>query len=142
MSYQYKYPRPSVTADAVVITRDAEPKLLLIEREGEPFRGCWALPGGFLNMDETTEQCALRELDEETGLSLHGPRLIGCYSAVDRDPRGRTISLAYLLRVDTELPVCGHDDAAMAQWWSLSALPTLAFDHAQIVADAVKIIQP
>ena len=68
MEYIYKYPRPAVTADCIVITKEAEPKVLLIERGDEPFKGCWAFPGGFMNMDETTEQCAIRELEEETGL--------------------------------------------------------------------------
>ena len=72
--FYYKYPRPSVTADCVVMTREAEPKVLLIERGDEPFRGCWAFPGGFMNMDETTEQCAVRELEEETGLRLSDVR--------------------------------------------------------------------
>ena len=70
MAYTYKYPRPAVTADCVVITREAEPKVLLIQRGDQPFKGGWAFPGGFMNMDETTEQCAVRELEEETGLRL------------------------------------------------------------------------
>ena len=70
MAYTYKYPRPAVTADCIVITREAEPKVLLIQRGNMPFKGGWAFPGGFMNMDETTEQCAIRELEEETGLRL------------------------------------------------------------------------
>ena len=70
MAYTYKYPRPAVTADCIVITKDAEPKVLLIQRGIDPFKGCWAFPGGFMNMDETTEQCAIRELEEETGLKV------------------------------------------------------------------------
>lgn len=96
MSYEYKYPRPAVTADAVVITQNEPRKVLLIERGGEPFKGCWAFPGGFMNMDETAEQCAFRELEEETGLQLTEAKQIGCYSDVDRDPRGRTLSLLTL----------------------------------------------
>ena len=138
MSYTYKYPRPSVTADCIVITREAEPKVLLIQRGGEPFKGCWAFPGGFMEMDETTEQCALRELEEETGLKIHEVCQIGAYSKVDRDPRGRTITVAYLALVDAPLPVKGLDDAAKAQWFPLSALPALAFDHADILKDAIK----
>ena len=138
MSYTYKYPRPSVTADCIVITREAEPKVLLIQRGGEPFKGCWAFPGGFMEMDETTEQCAIRELEEETGLKIHEVCQIGAYSKVDRDPRGRTITVAYLALVDAPLPVKGLDDAAKAQWFPLSALPTLAFDHADILQDAIK----
>ena len=141
MSYTYKYPRPAVTADCVVITKEAEPKVLLIQRGGEPFKGCWAFPGGFMNMDETTEQCAIRELEEETGLQVSNVILIGAYSKVDRDPRGRTISVAYLAIVDNSLEVTGQDDAAKAEWWSLSALPQLAFDHEEIMRDAIAVFK-
>ncbi|MBR0264977.1 MAG: NUDIX hydrolase [Prevotella sp.] len=141
MSYTYKYPRPAVTADCVVITKEAEPKVLLIQRGGEPFKGCWAFPGGFMNMDETTEQCAIRELEEETGLQVSNVILIGAYSKVDRDPRGRTISVAYLAIVDSPLEVTGQDDAAKAEWWPLSALPQLAFDHEEIMQDAIAVFK-
>jgi len=127
-----------VTADCIVITKEAEPKVLLIERGGEPFKGCWALPGGFMNMDETTEQCAFRELEEETGLKIGEVHQIGAYSRVDRDPRGRTITVAYLAVVDAPIAVKGQDDAAKAQWFPLSALPELAFDHEEIMRDAIK----
>ena len=127
-----------MTADCIVITREAEPKVLLIQRGGEPFKGCWAFPGGFMEMDETTEQCAIRELEEETGLKIHEVCQIGAYSKVDRDPRGRTMTVAYLALVDAPLPVKGLDDAAKAQWFPLSALPALAFDHADILKDAIK----
>ena len=96
MTFTYEYPRPAVTADCVVIARENEPKVLLIQRGNEPFKGCWAFPGGFMNMDETTEQCAVRELEEETGLKVTEIKQIGAYSKVDRDPRGRTITVAYL----------------------------------------------
>jgi 8-oxo-dGTP diphosphatase len=138
MAYTYEYPRPAVTADCVVITKEAEAKVLLIERGGEPFKGCWALPGGFMNMDETTEQCAFRELEEETGLKIGEVHQIGAYSRVDRDPRGRTITVAYLAVVDAPMAVKGQDDAAKAQWFPLSALPELAFDHEEIMRDAIK----
>ena len=141
MSYTYKYPRPAVTADCVVITKEAEPKVLLIQRGGEPFKGCWAFPGGFMNMDETTEQCAIRELEEETRLQVSNVILIGAYSKVDRDPRGRTISVAYLAIVDSPLDVTGQDDAAKAEWWPLSALPQLAFDHEEIMRDAIAVFK-
>ena len=84
MAYTYKYPRPAVTADCIVITREAEPKVLLIQRGNPPFTGAWAFPGGFLNMDETTEQCAIRELEEETRLRVSDVHQIGAYSKVDR----------------------------------------------------------
>jgi 8-oxo-dGTP diphosphatase len=139
MSYTYKYPRPAVTADCVVITKGAEPKVLLIERGADPFKGCWAFPGGFLNMDETTEQCAVRELEEETGMKIQGLQQIGAYSKVDRDPRGRTITVAYLAVIDFACEVIGQDDAAKAQWFPLDALPRLAFDHNEIMSDAKKL---
>lgn len=137
MEYTYKYPRPAVTADCVVITKEAEPKVLLIQRGADPYKGCWAFPGGFMNMDETTEQCAIRELEEETGLKLTTIKQIGAYSKVDRDPRGRTITVAYLAIIDKPAQVTGQDDAAKAEWFPLSALPELAFDHADIMADAI-----
>lgn len=139
MAYTYKYPRPAVTADCVVITREAEPKVLLIERGSEPFKGCWAFPGGFMDIDETTEQCAIRELEEETGLIISDICQIGAYSRVDRDPRGRTITVAYLAIIDTPVEVCGRDDAAKAEWFLLSDLPRLAFDHYDIMQGALII---
>ena len=138
MTYTYKYPRPAVTADCIVITREAEPRVLLIQRGIDPYKGCWAFPGGFMNMDETTEQCAIRELEEETGLRVSDIHQIGAYSKVDRDPRGRTITVAYLAIVDEPIAVIGQDDAAKAEWFPLSALPELAFDHADIMQDALK----
>ena len=148
MAYTYKYPRPAVTADCIVITREAEPKVLLIQRGDEPFKGGWAFPGGFMNMDETTEQCAIRELEEETGLRLSNVHQIGAYSKVDRDPRGRTITVAYLAIIDEPIAVTGQDDAVKAEWWSLSDFldkpsgiaerPHLAFDHYDIMQDAIR----
>lgn len=140
MAYTYKYPRPAVTADCVVVTREKEPQVLLIQRGNPPFKGCWAFPGGFMNMDETTEQCAIRELEEETGLKVSELQQIGAYSKVDRDPRGRTVTIAYLVRVDKPVAVIGQDDAAQAEWWPLSALPQLAFDHEDIMRDALLLI--
>ena len=137
MAYTYKYPRPAVTADCVVITREFEPKVLLIQRGFDPYKGCWAFPGGFMNMDETTEQCAIRELEEETGLRISDVHQIGAYSKVDRDPRGRTITVAYLAIIDNPIIVSGQDDAAKAEWWPLSDLPPLAFDHDEIMRDAI-----
>ena len=115
MVYTYKYPRPTVTADCIVITMEAEPKVLLIQRGNPPFMGAWAFPGGFMDMDETTEQCAIRELEEETGLRLSDIHQIGAYTKVDRDPRGRTVTVAYLAIVDEPITVNGQDDAAKAE---------------------------
>ncbi len=141
MEYTYKYPRPAVTADCVVMTKEAEPKVLLIQRGIDPYKGSWAFPGGFMNMDETTEQCAIRELEEETGLKVATVNQIGAYSKVDRDPRGRTITVAYLAIIDAPIEVTGQDDAANAEWWPLSTLPKLAFDHADIMTDAMSLLQ-
>ena len=112
--------------------------MLLIQRGDEPFKGAWAFPGGFMDMDETTEQCAIRELAEETGLRLSDVHQIGTYSKVDRDPRGRTITVAYLAIIDEPIAVTGQDDAAKAEWWLLSDLPHLAFDHYDIMQDAIR----
>lgn len=139
MSYTYKYPRPAVTADCIVITKETEPKVLLIQRGNEPYKGCWAFPGGFMEMDETLEECTIRELKEETGLIVKNDDItpIGTFSKVDRDPRGRTISQAFLTLVDEPINVIAQDDAANAKWWSLDELPTLAFDHDDIMKNAI-----
>ena len=126
-----------MTADCVVMTKDAVPQVLLIERGNDPFKGCWAFPGGFMNMDETTEQCAIRELEEETDLLVSDIYQIGAYSKVDRDPRGRTITVAYLAIIEAPAQVSGQDDAAKAQWFPINALPPLAFDHDDIMRDAI-----
>ena len=111
--------------------------MLLIQRGDEPFKGAWAFPGGFMNMDETTEECAFRELEEETGLKVATVHQIGAYSKIDRDPRGRTITVAYLAIVDKPVDVKGQDDAANAAWFPITDLPHLAFDHYDIMHDAI-----
>lgn len=141
MSFTYKYPRPAVTADVAVITTEQEPKVLLIQRGNEPYKGHWAFPGGFMDMDETTEQCAIRELEEETGLQISEVKQIGAYSKVDRDPRGRTITVAYIARIANAEKVNGHDDAAKAEWFPINNLPPLAFDHEDIMKDAIELLQ-
>ena len=90
-------------------------------------------------MDENTEQCAIRELEEETGQKVSEVHQIGAYSKVDRDPRGRTVTVAYLAIVDAPMAVSGQDDAAKAQWFPLTALPELAFDHEEIMKDAINV---
>ena len=142
--YTYEYPRPMLTADCVV-TRDN--KVLLVRRGNEPFRDCWALPGGFMEMDETIEHCAVRELQEETALQVAESdlRLIGVYSAPSRDPRGRTVTAAYLVdgrRWAVDSDAVAGDDAAEVRWWPLDELPPLAFDHAQIINDALRLCAP
>lgn len=141
-SYTYDYPRPALTADCVIFSRDASGELsvLLIERGDEPYKGCWAFPGGFMEMDETTLEAASRELQEETGMAIPAGsgrlKELGCYSAVDRDPRGRVITIAYYAVID-KAEVKGSDDAHDARWFPLSNIPALAFDHAQILKDAL-----
>lgn len=134
--YTYEYPRPMLTADCMVVNPRGE--VLLIRRGNEPYRGCWALPGGFMEMDETLEHCAVRELQEETGLEVEERqlRLIGVFSTVDRDPRGRTVTAAYRVDLPECAEACGSDDAAEARWFPLAALPPLAFDHATVIAKA------
>lgn len=90
-------------------------------------------------MDETTEQCAIRELEEETGLKVNNLHQIGAYSKVDRDPRGRTVTVAYLVIIDAPLEVKGLDDASEAKWFPISKLPALAFDHDEIMKDAIAL---
>lgn len=140
--YTYKYPHPAVTADCVVFARcESDVKILLIERKSPPCQGCWAFPGGFMEIDETTEEAALRELQEETGLtlSLNVIHQIGAYSKVDRDPRERVITVAYYTIIDGTAEVKGLDDAAQAKWFSIKQLPPLAFDHEEILEKALRL---
>ena len=138
--YAYRWPRASVTAGAVLFAeRDGQMHVLLIQRGNDPYKGYWAFPGGFLNMDETVARCAERELEEETGIVLTGMQLSGIYSNVERDPRGRVITAAYTAM--TTMPeATAADDAAAAKWWPLDALPKLAFDHETILRDAKRVM--
>jgi len=136
--YCYRYPHPAVTTDCVVFGYDGSRlNLLLVERGRDPYKGCWALPGGFLNIDEDAATGARRELLEETGLQVSSIEQLGAYTAVDRDPRERVISVAYftLIRV---CEVQGGDDALRAQWFPINKLPQLAFDHQQIFEQALE----
>ena len=137
-SYCYAYPHPAVTTDVVVFTiREQRLEILLIRRRGEPFRGSWALPGGFLDIDEDLEACALRELAEETGVRGVYLEQLYTFGAPGRDPRERVISVAYfaLTRSD-RLQVRASSDAAEVAWFAVSAMPALAFDHTAIVGFA------
>jgi 8-oxo-dGTP diphosphatase len=133
--YTYDYPRPAVTVDVIIVTRERRPRILLIRRRHDPFAGRWALPGGFVDMDEGLEEAARRELREETGLSVGRLEQLHTFGDPGRDPRGRTISVAYLARVHLRQarPRAG-DDAADAAWHFLNRLPPLAFDHRHILA--------
>ncbi|PZX11870.1 8-oxo-dGTP diphosphatase [Breznakibacter xylanolyticus] len=138
MSYTYDYPRPAVTADALVLAGDkAHLHILLIQRGHDPFAGRWALPGGFVDMDEDLDASAERELQEETGLQLTGLTQLHTFGAVGRDPRHRTITVAYYVFIDAPLPVKGMDDASDARWFPINQLPPLAFDHDRIIQTAM-----
>lgn len=135
--YHYKYPRPSVTTDCVIFGYEGNTlKVLLIERGNEPFKGYWAFPGGFLNMEESAEEGAKRELYEETGLKDAIIKQFHTYTDPDRDPRGRVISIAYYALVQIG-EVKGGDDAAQARWFAIDEVPALAFDHDQMLQDAL-----
>jgi len=134
----YDWPRPAVTTDIVVLAdREAGLSVLLIRRKGEPFAGQWALPGGFLDQGETLPACAARELKEETGLVAPHLTLVGAYGDPGRDPRGWTVSVAWLARVSADVSPVAGDDAAEVGWFAIDALPELAFDHGRIVAEAL-----
>lgn len=130
-------PTPALTTDCVVF--DDRGRVLLIRRKYPPFQGGYALPGGFVEVGERTEDACRRELSEETGLKVGDLRLIGVYSAPDRDPRGHTCSVAYLARIDDAEPRAG-DDAAAAEWIENWRSEPLAFDHALIISDAEKLL--
>lgn len=140
MPYSYEYPRPAVTVDVVVFAlQQRRLKVLLIKRKAPPFAGCWALPGGFLEMDEELVDTARRELYEETGLKIGKLQGLGAYGKIGRDPRGRTISVAYLALYSVngvQPEAVAGDDAAEAAWLSALRPPKLAFDHREILGDA------
>ena len=139
--YTYDYPRPAVTADCVVFSNDLNGlSVLLIERANEPFKGCWAFPGGFMDMEEDAEDCAKRELKEETGLEIRSMRQLGAFTDVNRDPRGRTVSIAYYAVIEKS-EVKGADDAIQARWFPIDSIPPLAFDHDKILRMALEEIK-
>jgi 8-oxo-dGTP diphosphatase len=135
------YDRPSVTVDVVLFAfREDDLKVLLVRRKKGPYEGYWAIPGGFIQMDETLEAAARRELREETAVDDVHLKQLHTFGDPDRDPRTRVISVAYLAVAgpDQALSVRGGDDAAEAHWWSTSALPPLAFDHERILSFALQ----
>lgn len=137
--YSYKYPHPAVTTDCVVFGFNGSGlSVLLIKRGIEPYKDSWAFPGGFLNMDETAEQGALRELQEETGVHDIYIEQLQAFTGVDRDPRERVLTIAFLAFVrQVDYEVIGGDDAAEARWFPVEELPALAFDHADIMRVAL-----
>lgn len=137
--YTYKYPHPAVTTDCIVFGFDGTKlNLLLINRGIEPYKGSWALPSGFMKIDETAEQGALRELQEETGVKDIYIEQMQAFTAVDRDPRERVMTIAFMAFVRQEkYEVIAGDDAAKAQWFPVKSLPQLAFDHKEIITLAL-----
>lgn len=138
--YTYRHPHPAVVTDCVVFGYDGESLfLLLIERGRDPFKGCWALPGGFVEIDETVEEGARRELEEETDIRDIHLEQFHVFSALDRDPRERVISVAFLALVrKSAFKAIGGDDAVRTEWFRTDSLPPLAFDHAEIIAKALE----
>ena len=138
--FTYEYPRPAVTVDCVIFGWQPMEKLkfLLIERAHEPYAGCWALPGGFVDIEEDIDTAARRELQEETGVTDVFIEQLYTFGAPERDSRGRTISVAYyaLVNLNEHQPVA-DSDAAQVAWFGLEELPSLAFDHALIVQTAI-----
>ncbi len=132
-----EYKNPKLTVDGVIIKDE---KILLIRRKNEPFRGQWALPGGFVEYGETVEEAVVREAEEETGLRTAVEKLVGVYSDPERDPRGHTVSVVYFVSTGGETPR-GNDDALEAKFFDLDDLPPLAFDHDKIIKDAVHMVR-
>jgi 8-oxo-dGTP diphosphatase len=139
MAYTYEYPRPALTVDCVVFGLDEQDlKVLLIRRGQDPYKGSWALPGGFVQVEESLEQAAMRELREETGVTRVYLEQLYTFGTPDRDPRERVVSVAYYALVQ----LMGHDvqaatDAADAAWFALDDIPDLAFDHGAIFETAL-----
>ncbi len=138
--YVYDWPRPMVTVDAAVFTFSGDKaRVLLINRGNEPFKGKWALPGGFIDMDEELEDAVVRELEEETGLTGVRLELMRTFGTVGRDPRGRMITIVYMgIATEGQDTIKAGDDAAQAQWFDIENLPKeMAFDHDEVVRFAI-----
>ena len=141
MAYTYEYPRPRLTVDCVIFGLDESSRLkvLLIQRGHDPFKGTWALPGGFVDMEEPLVEAALRELKEETGVSDVFIEQLYTIGTPNRDPRGRVVTVVYFALINLAQHKIGADsDAQDVRWFPISALPSLAFDHADIMEMAVQ----
>lgn len=140
MSYTYQYPMPAVTVDAIVLRKNVhadKSEVLLIKRLNEPFKGLWALPGGFVEIDEELDDAVVRELQEETGVIHRSLKQIFTVGTVGRDPRYRTISVIYYGWFDESImQVRAGDDASDAQWFEVNDMPSMAFDHMEIIKEA------
>lgn len=142
MSHTYDYPRPALAVDCVIFRKSGEGlQVLLVKRKNPPYEGRWAFPGGFMEMDETLEEAAARELEEETGLEDVTLMQLHAFSKIGRDPRTRVISVVFTGRVSPERSaVTGRDDAAEARWFCTNECPPLAFDHEEILQMALSRI--
>jgi 8-oxo-dGTP diphosphatase len=142
LEFCYEYPRVAHTVDAIVVVKNpGSEMILLIQRKFDPYMEMWALPGGFIGMEETLLQACQRELFEETGLEVLKLTQFYTFDAVDRDPRHRTISTAFYGTVQETHMVTGGDDAVRAEWFPIDSLPELAFDHADIIRKYVEEIR-
>mgnify|MGYP002769283596 FL=1 len=138
----YPYPHAAITADCIVFGYDPNKTLrvLLVKRRNEPYKDCWAFPGGFMEIDEDLETCARREVMEETGMALGEVFQFRSYSAVDRDPRERVITVVHFA-FEAPAEVKGSDDAAEARWFDIDNLPELAFDHRTIIHELFEFLE-
>lgn len=124
----------SVTTDSVIFfSGEGDTKVLLVKRKKDPYKGSWALPGGFLEEGEPLEDGAKRELEEETGLKVKKLKQLRAFGTPGRDPRGRTISIVFFGEITSEEKVKGNDDAEEAKWFNLDELPQIAFDHSEVM---------
>jgi len=144
MAHTYNYPRPALTVDCLILHQENDDfQILLIQRKNEPFKNHWALPGGFVDENETVENAALRELKEETNVENIEANLVGVFSEKGRDPRGWTVSVAFYGIVDkSKYQAQAGDDARNIAWFSVKELPDLAFDHDKIIAKTQEKIIP
>ena len=140
--YSYDYPRPMVTVDVAVLRLDGLPEILLVQRKAPPYQNMWALPGGFIEMEETLEEAARRELKEETGLTAGELIRFETYDEPKRDPRGRTITQVFIMIWKKEIgkPEAASDARAL-DWFDLTSLPEMAFDHERIIRDVIGLIK-
>ena len=136
--YTYDWPRPMVTVDALIFAAgDNRKSVLLIKRGNEPFKGLWAVPGGFVEMNEELETAAKRELLEETGIEITKLKQMHTFGTIGRDPRGRQITIVFTNSLDQEIKPNAGDDAAETKWFDVNDLPKLAFDHDKVIAMGV-----
>ena len=144
MPHTYEYPHFALTVDAILLAENKQGlQILLIQRKNSPFKGEWAFPGGYVGIDEALDAAVHRELEEETTVAGINLERFDVFDAVDRDPRERTVSVAYFGFVKIEeVLIKAADDAKDVKWFSISALPELAFDHAHILSALLKKIRP